>query len=474
MKKRVAIVGAGITGLTAAYEIFKNSTNLPEVEVVIFEKGSRPGGVIRTEEVDGFLIEGGPDSFELYKPAPLELARELGIENEVIDANEEYHTTYLYINGKLQEIPKGLLGLVPQSFISLAFCPYLSWRAKFRAAMELFLPPITTGSVDMSIAEFYKKRFGNEVFENVAEALFGSIYACIPETISLKACWPRGQAMEEEYGSLLKAMLVRKMQAKKEKSKNKKTASMFKSFKKGMGFLVDRLLEKLPSNIFKFNTGVKSVKKDDANGGYLLELDNGEFYRADAVIVATSPSYETAKIVKDLDRGISDMLLRIPFASSATVSLAYDKNEFNHPLNGFGFLVPRKEKTTVKASTWCSTKFKGRAPENGVLIRCFVGNANEETIVYQTDEEILSAVLSDLEKIMGVTAKPKFYRIYRWFNAMPQYTIGHLERVRFIEERERLYPGFALAGNAYRGLGLGDCILEGRRAAGIVTEHLKK
>lgn len=472
MSKKVAIIGAGITGLTAAYELSK--AKIPDLEIKVFEKKDRAGGVFATEHIDGYLIEGGPDSFELYKPAPLELAKELGMEDEIIDANEELHVNYLYINGKLQQIPKGLLGLVPQNLLSLAFCPYLSLRAKIRAGMELFVPPVTLDERDISIAEFYQRRFGREVFENMAEALFGSIYACIPETISLKACWPRGMELEKQYGSLLRGMLARRREVKKSRQSFAKAASVFKSFKNGMYSLIERLLQKLPEGMIEYNREVKTINYDKNSKKYRIVFKNGDVYQADALIVATSPSYATATIIKELDRAISDMLLRTPFASSATVSLAYKKSEFTHPLNGFGILVPRKEKTTVKASTWSSTKFPGRAPEDGVLIRCFVGNAQEETIVYKSDEEILGAVFKDLERMMGVTAKPLFYRIYRWYNAMPQYTLGHKERVKFIEEREKLYPGLSLAGNAYRGLGIGDCINDGRRAVSLVRNFIEK
>lgn len=459
--KKIAIIGAGITGLSAAYEISKKARMATEEpEVKIFDRKSQPGGVIRSEKVGGFLIEAGADSFELYKPAPLELANELGIGDQVIDANEEMHTTFLYIDGKLQEIPRGLLGLVPQNLLSLAFCPYLSWKAKLRAAMELFIPPIT-GEEDLSLAEFYKRRFGYEVFERMAEPLFGTIYACVPETISLKTCWPRGMEIEKEDGSLLRGMLKRRREVKK--AKDKKAASMFKSFKEGMYQLVEALVNSLPQSYFELGKEVRKIIKE--NGKYKIIFVDGSTYQADVCILATSPSYATAEIIKDLDRGITDMLFRIPFASSATISLAYSKSDFSHPLNGFGFLVPRKEKTVVKASTWSSVKFEGRAPDDGVLIRCFVGNAAEETIVYRRDEEILEAVFQDLEKIMGIKNRPLFHRLYRWYNAMPQYTIGHGTRVKFIEEREAAHPGFFLAGNAYRGLGLGDCIKEGKRAA---------
>ncbi len=471
--KKVAIIGAGITGLSAAYELKKAIENGADIEFKIFERDSRAGGVFLTEYVDGFLMDKGPDSFEIFKPAPYELAKELGIEDQVIDANEEKHVTYLYINGKLQEIPRGLLGLVPQNLFSLAFCPYLSWRAKFRAAMELFIPSITKGDEDLSIAEFYKRRFGHEVFENMAEPLFGSIYACIPETISLKACWKRGMELEQKEGGLLRGILKNKWQARKQSGKNVRKASMFKTFKNGMSTLIEELVRQLPHGTIEFNREVANIIESSSRK-YMVIFADGSTYEADACIIATSPSYATARIIEKLDRAISDMLLKIPFASSATINLAYKKKDFSHPLDGFGFLVPRKEKTNIKASTWSSTKFEGRAPEDGVLIRCFVGNASDETVVYKTDDEIIDLVLKDLHKIMGISAEPLHVRLTRWYNAMPQFTIGHLDRLKLIEEREAWHPGLYLAGNAYRGLGVGDCIVDGRQAARKAINYLSK
>lgn len=465
-KKKVVIAGGGITGLTAAYEIKKGirQKDLP-LEVVLIEKNEKLGGTFITERAKGFLIEGGPDSFEIYKPSPLELAKELGIEASVIGGNEKFDRTFIYSKGKLEEIPRGLLGLVPDKISSLIFCPLLSVKARLRASLELFMPPLKQKGVEVSIGEFYKRRFGQEIFEVIAEPLFGSIYACVPEMISLKTCWPRGLALEQEHGSLLKGMLVRRKEARKNQEKKEaKRASIFMTFKNGMSELSETLIKKIGQDTFITGQKVEHIEFSPQNKKFLIYLDKEKRMEADFCLIATSPSYETAKLVRKIDPAISDMLLRIPYVSSATVSLGFKKDSFEHSLDGFGLLVARTENKNIKAVTWSSTKFNGRAPKDHVLIRCFVGNAQDETIVYQNDEKIIETVLKDLKDIMGVTAKPILTRVYRWRNAMPQYTLGHGKRVDFIEERLKNFPGLFLIGNAYHGVGVGNCIDEAKRA----------
>lgn len=473
--KRVVIVGSGISGLSAAYEIKKKikEKNL-SVEVVLLEKEKRLGGAFVTEKIGGFLIEGGPDSFEIYKPAPLELAQELGIEDRVIGGNEESHRTFVFTGGKLQELPRGLIGLIPDRISSLVFTPLLSLRGKLRASLELFIPRLKRHGADISIAEFYKRRFGQEIFDVVAEPLFGSIYACIPETISIKSCWPRGLALEEEYGSLVRGMLARRKEARKEAKKDQRELSVFMTFKGGMSELTDTLIERIGKETFLTGKEVISLKAGGGEKRYTVFLEGGDRVTADACILATSPSYATATIVQGIDSGISDMLLRMPYVSSATISLGYKREGFPHPLDGFGLLVARTEKKSIKAITWSSTKFAGRAPEGSVLIRCFVGNAVEETVVYRSDEEILGTVKEELKEIMGINVEPVLTRVYRWPNSMPQYILGHGERVAFIEERLKQYPGLYLIGDAYRGLGIGDCVNEGKQAAAQAVDYLKE
>jgi oxygen-dependent protoporphyrinogen oxidase len=473
-KKKVVIIGGGITGLTAAYEIKKGiqEENLL-LEVVLIEKNEKLGGTFTTERTKGFLIEGGPDSFEIYKPAPLELAKELGIEDSVIGGNEEHHRTFIYSQGKLKEIPHGLLGLVPDKISSLIFCSLLSAKARMRASLELFIPPLKQKGTEVSIGEFYKRRFGQEIFEVIAEPLFGSIYACIPEMISLKTCWPRGLALEQEYGSLLRGMLARRKEA--QKSQDKKgagKASFFMTFKNGMSELTEALVKKIGQETFLTGRKVESVEFNSKKKKFLIHLGKRKTMEADFCFIATSPSYETANLVRKIDPAISDMLLRIPYVSSATVSLGFKKEVFGHPLDGFGLLVARTENKNIKAVSWSSTKFAGRAPKDHVLLRCFVGNAQDETIVYQNDKKILDVVLNDLKDIMGVTAKPILTRIYRWRNAMAQYTLGHGERVAFIEERLKNFPGLFLIGNAYRGVGVGDCINDAKQAVQMLFQQL--
>ena len=433
--KKVVIIGSGISGLTAAYKIKKKSEelNLP-IEITLVEKEDRLGGIFLTEKINNFLIEGGPDSFETEKPHTLLLAKELGIAERVIGGNEEAHITFIFWNGKLWELPKGLLALAPTKISSLLFCPFLSWRGKLRAGFDLFIPPWEEGREDISLAEFYKRRFGKEIFDRVAEPLFESIYACIPETISVKSCWPRALQLEKEYGSLIRGMLARREMRKKMSTSGQKKLPIFMTFKEGMSELTKTLEKNLENVNFLTGRSVLNLKVN-SGGRYTVVLDDGKSVEADSCILATAPSYATAEIVKNFDPGLSDILMRIPYVSSATISLGYKKEGFPHPLKGFGVLVAREEKKQVKAISWSSTKFSNRAPEGYLLIGAFVGNAENETIVYENDEKILKVVKEDLKQIMGINVEPVLTKIYRWPNSMVQYTLGHEKKVKFIEER---------------------------------------
>lgn len=477
--KKVAIIGSGISGLTCAYKIGKKSKeiNLP-VEITLIEKEKRLGGVFLTEKINGFLIEGGPDCFESEKPQALALAEELGIAEQIIGGNEESHLTYIFWNGKLRELPKGLLALAPTRISSLLFSPFFTWRGKLRAGLDLIIPPWKEEREDISLAEFYKRRFGKEIFERVAEPLFGSIYACIPENISVKSCWPRALQWEKEYGSLIRAMLarrrMRKRAARGQSTPEQKKLSVFMTFKDGMQELTDTLLKNLEGTSFLTGSKVVSLEFNTGEKRYVLLFADGTKITADTCILATAPSYATAEIVKSMDTGLADILMRIPYVSSATISLAYKKEGFPHPLRGFGVLVARSEKTQVKAISWSSTKFKQRAPEGHLLIRAFVGGAEDETMVYQKDEQLLKVVKEDLKKMMGINVEPVLTKIYRWPSSMVQYTLGHEKRVRFIEERVKQYPGLYLIGNAYRGSGISDCINNATQTAEKVVEFLSK
>jgi oxygen-dependent protoporphyrinogen oxidase len=281
-------------------------------------------------------------------------------------------------------------------------------------------------------------------------------------------------ALEEEYGSLIRGILARRKEVRREVKKDQKKPSVFMTFKDGMSELTDALIEQIGKDAFVTGKSVASLEVGSGEKRFTVLLEDGERVAADACILATSPSHATSAIVEGIDSGVSDMLLRIPYVSSATISLGYKREGFPHPLNGFGLLVARTEKKNVKAISWSSTKFEGRAPEGHVLIRCFVGNAAEETIVYRSDEEILRVVKEDLKEIMGINVEPVLTRIYRWRNSMAQYTLGHRERVAFIEDRLKGYPGLYLIGDAYRGLGIGDCVNDGRRAAAQTLDYLKE
>ncbi len=473
--KRVVIVGGGISGLTAAYKIKKKSSeaNLP-IEVLLIEEKERLGGIFLTEKANGFLIEGGPDSFESEKPHTLALAEELGIAHQVIGCDEEAHLTFIFWNNKLWQLPRGLLALAPARISSILFCPLLSWSGKIRALLDFMIPPLGDKDEEISLAEFYKRRFGKEIFDRVAEPLLGSIYACIPEIISIRSCWPRALILEKEYGSLLRGMLARGRMAREGTKAGEKKLPIFMTFREGMCELTKALADYIGSE--NLITGRKAVSlRENSGKGFTLLLDDAGAITADACILATAPSHATAEIVRDIDPGLTDILLKIPYVSSATISLGYKREKFSHPLQGFGVLVSRQEKLQVKAISWCSTKFAYRSPEGYVLIRCFMGTAEDEGIVYQSDEEVLKVVKEELKKIMGINSEPILTKIYRWENSMPQYLLGHEKRVRFIEQRlTHKYQGLYLVGNAYYGIGINDCIHNATQAAERAIEFLLK
>ncbi|HCJ66400.1 MAG TPA: protoporphyrinogen oxidase [Elusimicrobia bacterium] len=337
----------------------------------------------------------------------------------------------------------------------------------------MVIPPWEEEREDISLAEFYKRRFGKEIFDRIAEPLFGSIYACIPENISVKSCWPRALQWEKEYGSLIRSMLARRRMRKKMGDSGKKKLAVFMTFKEGMSELT-KTLEKNLENV-NFLTGRSVLNlKTNPGGRFTVILDDGKSVESDACILATAPSYATAEIVKSIDTGLADILMRIPYVSSATITLAYKKESFPHPLRGFGVLVTRSEKTQVKAISWSSTKFNQRAPEGYVLIRAFVGGAEDETMVYQKDDQLLKVVKEDLHKMMGINVEPILTKIYRWPSSMVQYTLGHEKKVKFIEERVKQYPGLYLIGNAYRGIGISDCINNATQTAEQVVEYFTK
>lgn len=471
--KKVVIIGGGITGLSAAYVLERARESGQQVDCLLVEKDDRLGGKIWTEKIDGYTIEGGPDCFLSEKPWVGEMAGKLGIDDRLMGSNEASKRTFVFAGGRLHRLPDGLMGLVPTKLVPFALSPLISWPGKIRMAFDLFIPPKKDDG-DETLGSFVTRRLGKEALDKIAEPLIGGIHAGDPDQMSLKASFPRFIQMEQKYGGLLKAMLVARKNAPRPKlpEPGKAAKTFFMTFRDGMGELTDKIVSCLDRTRVLTGRTVTGIERKPA-GGYLVNIEGMEPIEADGVIL-TAPSHEAAELVQGLDKVMADNLAGIPQATSATVNLAFKRSDIHKSLDAFGFIVPISEKRKIKAATYSSTKWNYRTPgEDYVLLRTFVGGARNQELVYQEDEDLLEMVLSELRDIIGLTARPVMHRIYRWVNGMPQYTVGHLERVATIEKRAAELPGFYVVGGSYRGVGVGDCINVGSQAAEKALEHVK-
>lgn len=473
--KRVVIIGGGIAGLAAAYSLREHSG--ASFEIRIIERKDRLGGNIRTEREGGFLIEGGPDCFLSEKPWAMELCKRVGLGDELLPTNEQNKKTFVLSRGKLHVLPEGVILMVPTKILPLATSSLISIPGKIRMALELFVPK-RTAKGDESLGDFVRRRLGREALEKIAEPLVAGVHAGDPETMSVRASFPKFVQLEEDYGSLIKGM-IKRMELLKSAHKPaanpvapKKKITMFITLKNGLGTLIDTLEEKVSaSKETSITTGVNVSGVERKGDGYEVVLEGGEKIHADAVVIA-APAYAAASLVKGFDGALSEKLLTIPYVSTATVSIAFRKKDIKHSLNGFGFVVPKVEKRKIMAATWTSVKFSYRAPDDSVLIRCFVGGSKDTSLLGANDEEMVKTVRQELKDIMGIDAEPVLSRVFRWMNSMPQYTIGHEDRIAWIDERVAGYPGFYLVGSAYHGIGISDSIRYGEIVAKKVLHHI--
>ena len=476
--KRAVIIGGGVSGLSAAYylhgEVIRSGD---DIEVTLIEKDKRFGGCIVTERADGFIIEGGPDCFLSEKPWALQLCEDLGLGDRLLCTNEENRRVFILSRGTLHALPEGFMLMIPTSFTPFLKSSLISLPGKFRMAMDLFLPRKRSDEEE-SLAQFVQRRLGDEALEKIAEPLVAGIHAGTPETMSLKSTFPRFIQLEEEYRSLILGMLARKRMAREfaqRRSGPKRT--MFMSLAEGMMELTDALKARLDERSLLSNRKVNRINlirdtDPSHNSIYEVHMEGDETLRADCVILAT-PVYVTAGLLQDVDDILSEALLSIPCVSTATISLAFRGAEIHHPLDGFGFVIPRAEKRKIMASTWTSVKFSHRSPSDSFLLRAFVGGAQNEELLEMDDGMIIDMARKELADIMGITADPILTRIYRWDKSMPQYRIGHAEKVRNLEERLLRYPGMYLTGCAYRGIGISDCIHDGKLTAESALKFLK-
>ncbi len=466
----VLIIGGGISGLSAAYYLAR--AGIPST---LLERQARLGGVIRTESADGCLLEAGPDSFLAAKPWALELIRQLGLASEVIGSNDHLRKTYVLKNGRLRPLPDGLMLMVPTKILPLLTTRLLSWSTKLQMAREWFRgTPSRRGTGwavrggtaepvpipgDRSVAAFIRDHFGAEAVDYLAEPLLAGVYGGSPEALSVASVLPRFLELESQYGSLTRGVLA----ARRKAAAEARGLPLFQTLKRGLGHLVETLETAARPGMEVLHGAAQAIER--SGSGYRVRL-SGNWFAASHIVLAC-PAYEAAALLTGLDRELADVLASVPYTTSVTISLGYDRAEFSHPLNGFGFLVPRRERRRLVACTWVNTKFSHRVAADKVVLRCFLGD--DEAALGESDEALVAAVREELQRLMGVSTVPLFARIARWPRSMAQYTVGHPQRLACIRARLATLPGLHLAGNAYTGIGIPDCIRTGKLAAQAIS-----
>ncbi|RMF93674.1 MAG: protoporphyrinogen oxidase [Nitrospinota bacterium] len=470
--RHVVVIGGGISGLTACYRLVTEAQQrgIP-LQVTLLEASERVGGVIKTSRQDGFLIEHGPDAFLSTKPRARALCEELGLADQLIGTNPQQRQSFVLCQGKLQPVPEGFYMMAPASFWPFVTTPIFSWRGKLRMALDLVIPPRRDGA-DESLEQFVKRRLGEEAFTRMAQPMVAGVYTADPRHLSLKATMPQFLEMEQQYGSLIRALLHRKKAAQRTPTGTSGPRySLFLTLQTGMQTLTDTLAARLPAGTIRCKAEVQQVERLAPSRQWRIVLRRGEEMRADALCIAL-PALQAATLVKTIDPELADLLAAIPYASSATLNFAFRRQEVTHPLNGMGFVVPLVEGRSLLACSFSSVKFAGRAPADHVLLRAFVGGALQPHLFEQPESALVEQVLRDLRELLGIRAEPIHAVVSRHLKAMPQYHVGHLERVEHITARLRSLPGLALVGNAYRGIGVPDCIQSAEQGASQLLDYL--
>jgi protoporphyrinogen/coproporphyrinogen III oxidase len=473
--KRIAVIGGGISGLAAAHRVRELN---PDAEITLFEASDRLGGSLATVRQDGLLIEQGADSFITDVPWAVDLCRRIGLAEQLIPTNSAARGAMVVARGRLERVPDGFLLMAPQKVWPILCSPILSLRGKARLAGEYIIKSQRTASMeddDESVASFVRRRLGREAFDRIVQPLVGGIYTADPEKLSLAATLPRFLEMERNHGGLIRgARAKRKAEGgRREEVDAGARYSMFVAPREGMASFVETIAARLPPGAVRLNTKVERIEK--VGGGWMVVSSKYANRRGqgseqsitesfDGLIVAT-PTSTVAKLFADVDSSLADELRGIEFAGSAVVALAYDRKQIKHPLDSFGFVVPTIERRRILSASFSSVKFPGRAPAGKELFRVFLGGALQANVLDVSDEQLCQIADEELRDLLGITGKPCLSMAFRWPASMPQYHLGHLGRVRRIKDRLLQLPGLALAGNAYEGVGIPQCVRSGEQAA---------
>lgn len=472
--RTVVIVGGGISGLATAFSLQEQAAQAGlSIRCTILESDPSWGGKIVTHRIGDIVTEAGPDSFLSQKQAGLDLCMKLGLADQLINTNETGKKACVLHRGRLQDLPEGLLSFVPKQLGSFLHSGLLSWSGLARMGLEFAVPPGSPRD-DESLAAFLRRRFGVQAYERLLEPLMAGIYAGDAEQMSLRATFPRFFELEQQHGSIIRGMMVAKKSASSSASSQPRR-TMFVSLKNGLSELVSALTTRLMQQGVELRAGVRAdalrVRSHELGRWmYDLILQDGSALSAESVVLAT-PAYVSADLLRPLTPIAGGLLDLIPYASTATIAMAFPRT-LTSAIDGFGFIIPRREQRHLIAATWTSLKWPHRAPSDQLLVRCYVGGVGREDILQRDDQVLVATVREELANICGIKAEPIYTEVNRWWKAMPQYTIGHLDRLTQLDVALSRYPGLVLTGAAYRGVGIPDCIRDGAEAAERVIHNL--
>uniref|UniRef100_A0A831TIB7 Coproporphyrinogen III oxidase n=2 Tax=Thermorudis TaxID=1649508 RepID=A0A831TIB7_9BACT len=455
LARHIAVIGGGIAGLAAAYRLQAAAASVP-LRITLVEATDRLGGWVRTDRWGDVLVEAGPDSFLATKPAARALAIELGLGAELVGLRPGFESAFIARRGRLEPLPEGFSLMIPTRLRPLLTSGLLSKRGKLRLALDLLLPP-RRDDEDESLAAFVRRRLGSEAYEWIAQPLLAGIYASDAEHLSLLATFPQLRELELRHGSLIRGALAQRRSRARSGS-----GSTFLTLRGGMGTLIEELVRRLHQVDVRLGDAASALS--ERRGGYRITLTSGHDLDADAVIIAT-PAYVTARLLEPLDRELTRLLEGIPYASTATVTLVYRACDVAPVARGRGVVVPVAEGREVTAVTWVANKFEGRAPPDLAPVRVFLGRYGREGILELPDDRLVELAREELRGLFGLRAEPLHAIVHRQARSIPQYLIGHLDRIKEIEARLAVHPGLFLIGAAYRGVGLPDCIAGAERAA---------